>query len=56
MKAGVVISIIAMMLFAGPIGEFVQRHPTIKMLPLSFLLLIGVSLVAGRYAPGRRRL
>ncbi|MEO7658956.1 MAG: TerC family protein [Pyrinomonadaceae bacterium] len=46
MIAAVVISIIAMMLFAGPIGEFVERHPTIKMLALSFLLLIGVMLVA----------
>lgn len=46
MIAAVVISIIAMMLFAGPIGQFVQRHPTIKMLALSFLLLIGVMLVA----------
>jgi predicted tellurium resistance membrane protein TerC len=46
MITAVVISIIAMMLFAGPIGAFVQRHPTIKMLALSFLLLIGVMLVA----------
>jgi predicted tellurium resistance membrane protein TerC len=46
MIAAVVISIIAMMLFAAPIGSFVQRHPTIKMLALSFLLLIGVMLVA----------
>ncbi len=46
MIAAVVISIIAMMLFAGSIGAFVQRHPTIKMLALSFLLLIGVMLVA----------
>lgn len=46
MVAAVVISIIAMMLFAGPISAFVQRHPTIKMLALSFLLLIGVMLVA----------
>ena len=36
MITAVVISIIAMMLFAGPIGTFVQRHPTIKMLALSF--------------------
>ena len=35
-----------MMVFAGPISEFVDRHPTVKMLALSFLLLIGVSLVA----------
>ncbi|MBL8184831.1 MAG: TerC family protein [Blastocatellia bacterium] len=46
MISAVVISIIAMMAFAGPIGEFVHRHPTVKMLALSFLLLIGVMLVA----------
>lgn len=46
MIAAVIISIVAMMLFAGPIGAFVQRHPTVKMLALSFLLLIGVMLVA----------
>jgi predicted tellurium resistance membrane protein TerC len=46
MIAAVVISIIAMMLFAGQIGAFVQRHPTIKMLALAFLLLIGVTLIA----------
>jgi predicted tellurium resistance membrane protein TerC len=46
MIAAVIISIIAMMLFARPIGAFVQRHPTIKMLALAFLLLIGVMLVA----------
>lgn len=46
MIAAVVVSIIAMMLFAGPIGAFVQRHPTVKMLALAFLLLIGVTLLA----------
>lgn len=46
MIGAVVISIIAMMAFAGPIGAFVQRHPTIKMLALAFLLLIGFTLVA----------
>jgi predicted tellurium resistance membrane protein TerC len=54
MISAVVISIIAMMLFAGPIGGFVQRHPTIKMLALSFLLLIGVTLVGeglGQHIP-----
>ena len=54
MISAVVISIIAMMLFAGPIGAFVQRHPTIKMLALSFLLLIGVTLVGeglGQHIP-----
>ncbi|HLM61819.1 MAG TPA: TerC family protein [Pyrinomonadaceae bacterium] len=46
MITAVVISIVAMMLFAKSIGEFVQRHPTIKMLALSFLLLIGFTLTA----------
>lgn len=46
MISAVVVSIIAMMLFAGPIGNFVGRHPTVKMLALSFLLLIGVTLIA----------
>ncbi len=46
MIAAVVISIAVMMIFARPISEFVERHPTVKMLALSFLLLIGVMLVA----------
>ncbi len=46
MIAAVVVSIVAMMLFAKPIGDFVQRHPTIKMLALAFLLLIGFTLIA----------
>ncbi|MBK9152804.1 MAG: TerC family protein [Chloracidobacterium sp.] len=46
MIAAVLISIAAMMAFAGTIGGFVHRHPTIKMLALAFLLLIGVMLVA----------
>jgi predicted tellurium resistance membrane protein TerC len=46
MIAAVVVSIIAMMFFAKPIGEFVEKHPTIKMLALAFLLLIGFTLVA----------
>ena len=46
MIAAVVVSILFMMLFAAPIGSFVQKHPTVKMLALSFLLLIGVTLIA----------
>ena len=34
------------MLAAGPIGNFVERHPTVKMLALAFLILIGVALIA----------
>jgi predicted tellurium resistance membrane protein TerC len=45
MVAAVVISVIFMMLFSGVISDFVQRHPTVKMLALSFLLLIGVTLI-----------
>lgn len=46
MIAAVVISIIVMMFSAGSISAFVNKHPTVKMLALSFLLLIGVSLIA----------
>lgn len=45
MVAAVVIAILFMMLFAGPVAGFVGRHPTIKMLALSFLLLIGLTLI-----------
>ena len=46
MIAAVVVAVGFMMVFAGAVGDFVHRHPTIKMLALSFLLLIGVMLVA----------
>lgn len=46
MVAAVVVSVAFMMLFAGPISGFVERHPTVKMLALSFLLLIGMTLMA----------
>lgn len=46
MVAAVVIAVGFMMLFSGKISGFVEKHPTIKMLALSFLLLIGVSLIA----------
>jgi predicted tellurium resistance membrane protein TerC len=46
MIAAVVVSILFMMAFAKSIGAFVQKHPTVKMLALSFLLLIGVTLIA----------
>jgi predicted tellurium resistance membrane protein TerC len=45
MIAAVVVAVGFMMLFARPISEFVDRHPTVKMLALSFLLLIGVALI-----------
>ncbi len=46
MVAAMVIAVGVMLVFAGPIGTFVERHPTIKMLALCFLILIGVMLVA----------
>ncbi len=46
MIAAVVIAVGFMMVFAGPISRFVERHPTVKILALSFLLLIGVTLIA----------
>jgi predicted tellurium resistance membrane protein TerC len=46
MIAAVIIAMAVMMLAAGPISAFVNRHPTIKMLALSFLILVGVMLVA----------
>ena len=46
MIAAVVASVGLMMLAAGPIGRFVSNHPTIKMLALSFLVVIGVVLIA----------
>ena len=46
MIAAVVISIGVMMVAAEPVGAFVDKHPTIKMLALSFLLLIGMALMA----------
>ena len=46
MVAAMVIAVGVMLAFAAPVGDFVERHPTMKMLALSFLLLIGVMLVA----------
>ena len=45
MMAAVIIAIGVMLAFAGPISDFVNRHPTVKMLALSFLLLIGFNLL-----------
>lgn len=46
MVAAIVIAVLVMMLSAGAISDFIDRHPTIKMLALSFLILIGVALIA----------
>jgi predicted tellurium resistance membrane protein TerC len=46
MIIAVIVAVGVMLVAAGPISDFVERHPTVKMLALSFLLLIGVSLIA----------
>jgi predicted tellurium resistance membrane protein TerC len=46
MILSVIISIVIMMIFAGPVSKFVNEHPTIQILGLSFLILIGVMLIA----------
>jgi predicted tellurium resistance membrane protein TerC len=46
MVTAVVIAIIVMMIFVNPVSAFVDHHPTVKMLALSFLVLIGVTLLA----------
>lgn len=45
MVTAVVISVLIMMLFANPVGDFVNRHPSIQILGLSFLILIGFMLI-----------
>ncbi len=54
MIAAVSIALVVMLIFAGKISDFVNRHPTLKMLALSFLILIGVTLVGeslGQHIP-----
>ena len=54
MILAVVLSVLFMLWFSGPVSAFVDKHPTIKMLALSFLILIGVNLVAdglGQHIP-----
>jgi predicted tellurium resistance membrane protein TerC len=54
MVTAVIVAVVFMMLFAGMVGDFVHRHPTVKMLALAFLLMIGVTLIAeglGQHIP-----
>ena len=46
MIIAVVLSVLIMIIFSGPVSQFVNQHPTVQMLGLSFLILIGFSLVA----------
>ncbi len=54
MIAAVVVAVGVMLIFATPVSNFVEKHPTVKMLALAFLVLIGVNLVAegwGQHIP-----
>jgi predicted tellurium resistance membrane protein TerC len=46
MVASIVIAVLVMMWLSGPISDFVERHPTVKILALAFLILVGMALVA----------
>ena len=46
MILAIVIAVLVMLVFAGTVSKFIEQHPTLKMLALSFILLIGVMLVA----------
>jgi predicted tellurium resistance membrane protein TerC len=46
MVAAIVVAIFVMMVLAGPISDFVDAHPTVKVLALAFLILVGMALVA----------
>jgi len=52
MIAAIVLAVLVMMVFADPVSRFIERHPTMKMLALAFLLLIGVMLVAEAFHRG----
>jgi predicted tellurium resistance membrane protein TerC len=54
MMTAVILAVVVMLVAAEPISVFVEKHPTVKILALSFLLLIGISLVAeglGQHVP-----
>lgn len=54
MVVAMVVAVAVMLVFAGPVGAFVERHPSVKILALAFLLLIGVMLIGegfGQHIP-----
>jgi predicted tellurium resistance membrane protein TerC len=46
MVAAIVVAVLVMMFMARPISDFIDRHPTVKILALAFLILVGVALIA----------
>lgn len=53
MVIAVVLAVVFMMIFAGAVSDFINRHPTVKMLALSFLILIGVMLIIEGFVPAK---
>jgi predicted tellurium resistance membrane protein TerC len=53
MVIAVVLAVVFMMVFSGAVSDFINKHPTIKMLALSFLILIGVMLVIEGFVPAK---
>ena len=53
MVIAVVLAVVFMMIFAARVSNFINEHPTVKMLALSFLILIGVMLVIEGFAPAK---
>jgi len=49
MVAAIVLAVVVMMFLAAPINDFIDRHPTIKILALAFLILVGVALIADAF-------
>ena len=57
MVAAIILAVLVMIFVADPIGEFIDRNPTIKMLALAFIILVGVALICdGLGVPHRARL
>ena len=46
MVAAIMIAVMVMIFAANPIGDFIDKHPTVKMLALAFIILVGVALIA----------
>lgn len=46
MAAAIIIAVLVMIFASNPLGEFIERHPTVKMLALAFIIMVGVALIA----------
>jgi predicted tellurium resistance membrane protein TerC len=55
MATAIIVAVVIMLAASKPLADFVERHPTVKMLALSFLLLIGMTLIVSAQASRSRR-